>query len=152
MPQKLTGLLLSVFLIGCFCHPAKYELVRRWHDGTNDVYDIEVEVRHWFDGVGHQIFIPDVRFVQKNERFISGRAFWRYPDRTYGGTDGKPDTNEFWFVLDKCKKSPKCYVFLSTNYNSWVAFCATNKVPTNLLDVNQYREANPLWSGAGPAL
>jgi len=147
--MKQIGLFL-VCLCGCVGHTKIYELVE-WSDGTNNCYAVELRIVG--DArAGRLVLVPDVRFIHKNERFITGGASWRYRDGFYTGTFGLPNTNEFWFVLDKCRDFPKCYVFTSTNYHEWAAWCASNNAPTNLVDVNHYRETAPLYSGGGPRL
>jgi len=153
----------ALLLFGCGQDGNKDELIQ-WPDGTNNRYDIEAK-----EGSGHIVLIPDVRFIQTNERFIVGRAYWRYmaskasphpstgqielssvkfpfPTEFWRTPDGRLLTNEFWFALDKYKNAPKCYLLVTTNATSWVKWCSTNKVSTNLVEVSQF-QSSALQSG-----
>ncbi len=136
--------LTAVLLFGCGQVGQKDALVQ-WPDGTNSRYGIEAK-----QGDGHNVLIPDVRFIQTNERFIVGRAYWRYlaTSQTTPGPlvaeflrtpDGRLLTNEIWFALDKHKDTPKCYLLVTTNATSWIQWCNTNKVSTNLVEISQFQ-------------
>jgi hypothetical protein len=107
----------------------EYKLVR-WPDGTNDRYAIEISRQK-----GSDVVIPDVRALQTNNQFVSGNAYWKYIDGFYMTPNGAFTTNEFWFVLDKHKTYPKCYVIISTNKPSWIAWCLFHNVPTNIVEI-----------------
>lgn len=133
-------------LLCCGCGNPKHELVR-WPDGTNDCYAIEAE-----SGRGHIVLIPDVRFLQKNDRFITGRGYWRYMEGFNHKVNGKLFTNEFWFVLDKNRRFRKCDAYISMDVNSWMSFCFTKGAPTNIVEVNGFRETAPPYNGGKPEL
>jgi hypothetical protein len=143
--------LAALLLFGCGQDGRKHALVR-WPDGTNSRYDIEAK-----EGNADNVLVPDVRFIQTNERFIVGRAYWKYMATSqpstgqlltefWRTTDGRPLTNEFWFALDKYKEAPKCYLLVTTNATSWIKWCNTNKVSTNLVEVSQF-QASAAQSG-----
>ena len=120
-----------------------YRLIR-WPDGTNDLYAIEI-ARH----KGSDVVIPDVRALQTTEQFVSGNAYWKYIDGFYRTSNGLLITNEFWFVLDKHKPYPKCYAAISTNKESWIAWCACHNVPTSIVDTKEFVTSRSVSGGGG---
>jgi hypothetical protein len=137
-------ILTALLLFGCGQNREK-DALTQWPDGTNSRYDIEAK-----NGNAHDVLVPDVRFIQTNERFIMGRAYWRYM-ATYQPSpgpalvefwrtpDGRLLTNEFWFALDRYKDIPKCYLLVTTNTASWIKWCNTNNVSTTLMEISQFR-------------
>ena len=103
-------------LLGC---GQNHELVR-WHDGTNDCYAVEVR-----RGKENLVLIPDVRYIQTTDRFVTGKAYWRYIEGFQRTREGNLLTNEFWFALDKHKDQPKCYVCITTNATAWLSWRTT---------------------------
>jgi hypothetical protein len=137
-------LFLWILLVGCVGSSEKEYKLIRWPDGANDRYGIEVARQK-----GSDVVIPDVRSLQTTEQFVSGNAYWRYIDGFYSTAKGAPITNEFWFVLDKNKTYPKCLV-ISTNKESWIAWCASHNAPTNLVAVKEFviSRSSPKGGGA----
>jgi hypothetical protein len=88
--------------------------------------------------------------LQTTEKFVSGSAYWKYIDGFYSTAKGAPITNEFWFVLDKHKPYPKCIATVSTNKESWIAWCASQGAPTNTLDVGEFVVSRSHSEGGGP--
>lgn len=125
----------------------EYKLVR-WPDGENDRYAIELarpKVSY--------VVIPDVRALQTANHFIVGKAYWKYLDGFFTNPRGLPITNEVWFVLDKRKSYPKCYAFLSTKKESWIAWCISHNVPTNIVEIEEFVSSRlPLGGGGVPPL
>jgi len=119
-----------------------------WPDGENERYAIEV-VRPRIS----YVVIPDVRALQTANHFIVGKAYWKYLDGFFTNPSGLPITNEVWFVLDKRKSYPKCYAFLSTKKESWIAWCISHNVTTNIVDIEQFVSLRSSLGGGGvPAL
>lgn len=121
----------------------QYKLVR-WPDGSNDRYAIEIARQS-----GSDVVIPDVRGLQTTGQFVSGNAYWRYINGFYGGSDGSLLTNEFWFVLDKHKSYPKCYANTSAKKESWIAWCASHNVSTNIVDISAFVTSRTVSGGGG---
>ena len=144
MKIRLIGSLIAC-LCGFGCGAAKHELVR-WPDGTNDCYAIEAD-----HGSAQLVVIPDVQLIQKNARFITGKASWKYINGYYPQADGSPDTNEFWFVVDKRRFLMRDTV-ISLDYAIWSSWCLENGAPTNLQDVFTFRKSIPSQGGGGPEL
>lgn len=105
----------------------------RWTDESNDAYAIEIA-----HGDGHAVVIPRVRAIQTTERFILGRADWKYHDGYPTNSSGVLITNEFWFALDKARAYPKLYALISTNEQRWIDWCVHRNVGTNLLQVGEF--------------
>jgi len=122
----------------------EYKLIR-WPEGTNDRYAVEIARRK-----GGDVVIPDVRALQITNEFVSGNAYWKYIDGFYTTSNGSLITNEFWFVLDKHKSYPKCYVTTSTNKESWIAWCASHNVSTNIVEIKEFLASRAV-SGRGAA-
>jgi hypothetical protein len=136
-------LLLTLALVYGRHRKDAYTLVR-WPDGENDRYAIEVarpKVSY--------VVIPDVRAVQTANHFIVGKAYWKYLDGFFTKPSGLPITNEVWFVLDKRKSYPKCYAFLSTKKESWIAWCISHNVTTNIVDIEQFVSLRSCLGGGG---
>jgi len=140
----VTAVLFLWIPLGCGNLPKKEYKLIRWPDGTNDRYAIEV-ARH----KGSDVVIPDVRTLQTTEQFVSGNAYWKYIDGFYSTTKGAPITNEFWFVLDKRKSYPNCYATISTNRESWIAWCASHNAPTNIVDIKEFVASRSGSRGGG---
>ncbi|NGO39657.1 hypothetical protein G4L39_09655 [Limisphaera ngatamarikiensis] len=121
----------------------KYNLVN-WPDGEHDRYAIEV-VRPRIS----YVVIPDVKALQTANHFIVGKAHWKYLDGFFTNSSGVPITNEVWFVLDKRKRYPKCYAFLSIEKGSWIAYCISNNVPTNIVEVEEFISSRSSLRGGG---
>jgi len=133
--------MLMLILVGCGKADRSLHLVG-WPDGTNNAFDIEAEY-----GKGQIVVVPDVRYIQTNERFVIGKADWKYLEGFPKSSNNIPNTNEFWFVLDKRVAYPKCYTSLTTNEQQWIVWCDAHNLSTNLLPVNrfvQFAETN-LW-------
>jgi hypothetical protein len=143
----LTSLLLP-FLQGCDILKSREYTLEKWNDGTNEYYAIEnPQARESF------VVIPDVRAIQKNDRFISGNAYWNYIGGTHSSSGIVPFTNEFWFVLDKSKTFPKCYVFISRTNEQWIHWCMSHDVPTNLMEIKEFVDSiSPEGGGHRPPL
>jgi RHS repeat-associated protein len=115
-----------------------------WPDGENERYAIEVarpKVSY--------VVIPDVRALQTENHLIVGKAYWKYLDGFFTNPSGLPITNEVWFVLDKHKSYPKCYAFLSTKKESWIAWCISHNVTTNIVDIEQFVSLRSCLGGGG---
>ena len=121
----------------------EYKLIR-WPDGTNDRYAIEIPRQK-----GSDVVIPDVRALQTSSQFVSGNAYWKYIDGFYSTPSGSLTTNEFWFVLDKRKPYPGCYATISTNKQSWVAWCLSHNVATNIVDIGGFVSSRTSPGGGG---
>ena len=136
--------LLMLCLVGCTQRNHSLNLVR-WLDGTNHAYGIEVAY-----GDGHAVVIPDVLSIQTTERFVIGKAEWKYIEGFWKSSTGAPITNSFWFALDKEAVYPKCYASVTTNEQMWSTWCTAHHVSTELLRVGEFvRSAQTnLWQGA----
>ncbi len=121
----------------------EYKLVR-WPDGENDRYAIEIP-----RSKGSDVVIPDVRALQTANQFVSGKAYWKHLDGFYSTPSGLLTTNEFWFVLDKRKAYPKCYATISTNKESWIAWCISHSVPTNIVEIKEFVRSRSPSGGGG---
>ena len=136
------------FAAGCgSLRNEEFKLVR-WPDGENDRYAIEIP-----RAKGSVVVIPDVRALQTATQFVSGNAYWKYMDGFYSTPDGSVMTNEFWFVLDKGKPFPKCYAIVSTNKESWIAWCISHNAPTNIMEIKAFvGSRSPSGGGGVPPL
>jgi len=138
------GVLVLGFADGCgSLRNEEFKLVR-WPDGDNDRYAIEIS-----RDKGSEVVIPDVRALQTTTRFISGNAYWKYMDGFYSTSDGTIMTNEFWFVLDKGKGYPTCYAIISTNRESWIAWCISHNAPTNIIEIKAFVVSRSSSGGGG---
>jgi hypothetical protein len=134
-------------LVGCSRPDSSMRLVG-WPNGTHDAYDIEVpfgEVHfslppqmpvRWVHG--QAVVIPDVLSIHTTERFVIGKADWKYIGGYWKSSTGGAITNEFWFALDKRSAYPKCYALITTNAQQWIAWCASHAVSSKLLGVNRF--------------
>ncbi len=52
-----------------------------------------------------------------------GRADWKYLEGFRQTDEGHAFTNEFWFALDKDEDRPRCYALITTNEQTWAAWC-----------------------------
>ncbi|MCF7669661.1 MAG: hypothetical protein K9N48_07790 [Verrucomicrobia bacterium] len=131
-------------LMGCGdVSKEEYRLVS-WPEGTNDNYAIEISHNNVSD-----VAIPDVQRLLISSQYVIGCAYWKYINGYYKMPYGLVNTNEFWFVLDKSKRYPKCYTYISTNKESWLIWCVSNNVPTNTINIDKYIKLNTSPSGGG---
>ena len=86
----------------------------------------------------------DVHALRTTEGFVSGKADWKHRGVYMQQCDaGVPDTNEFWFVLNKRVLFPKCFTLVTANEQAWVLWCDTNHVSTNLQGVAEFMLSAP---------
>jgi hypothetical protein len=145
---------LAIFATVCLAIPQgcgrlanqEWKLVR-WPDKANDRYAIEITRAE-----GSDVVIPDVRALQANSQFVSGKAYWKYINGFYKTSSGSFYTNEFWFVLDKHKPYPKCYATISTNKGSWVMWCHSHNAPTNIVEIGEFITSRSSPEGGGAPL
>jgi hypothetical protein len=128
-----------LFLMGCGQRDRSLHLMR-WPGGTNDGYAINVA----WGPRGYAVVIPDVHALRTTEGFVIGQADWKYLGKYMQHLDaGGPDTNEFWFALNKRVLFPKCFTLLTANEPEWARWCDTNRLSTNLQGAAEFMLSAP---------